>query len=302
LLDADPSLRVIMASTLTQRNAAASLRALAAGAADYIPKPSTCGEIFSAADFQRELVAKVRALGEARCRIGQQRAASGSPGVRAARAEGASGAKASPSREPIRLRTPSPHGPQIVCIGSSTGGPRALMTVTAALEHGFDLPILITQHMPKTFTGVLADHLRKTSGKPCAEGVDGEPIEDGRLYIAPGARHMEVVGGEKGARIRLSDAPPVNFCKPAVDPMLQSAVAVFGGAVLAVILTGMGQDGLAGGRAVVEGGGTVIAQDESTSVVWGMPRAVAGEGLCAAVLPIDAIAGEVRRLAGRTIP
>ena len=140
--------------------------------------------------------------------------------------------------------------------------------------------------MPPTFTTILADHIGKASGRKCAEAVDGEIIERGKIYVAPGGWHM-IVEMENGERvIRLTQDPPINFCRPAVDPMLKSLAEVCDGRVLAVILTGMGQDGLVGGETVVEKGGTVIAQDEATSVVWGMPGAVANAGICSAVMSI----------------
>jgi two-component system chemotaxis response regulator CheB len=189
--------------------------------------------------------------------------------------------------------------PKILCIGSSTGGPQALMTVIGALKGGVELPILITQHMPKTFTGILAEHLKKIWGRPCAEGVEGEPLLPGHIYIAPGERHMEVGGDRDKPVIRITNGPPENFCKPAVDPMLRSVVRIYGGHILTVILTGMGHDGLVGGQAVVDAGGTVVAQDEATSVVWGMPGAVATAGICASVVPLHSVAGEIKKLCGR---
>jgi len=160
-------------------------------------------------------------------------------------------------------------------------------------------PILITQHMPPTFTTILAEHISRVSGWHAAEGVDGEPVVSGRVYIAPGDYHMvvETKGTEKV--IRLNKNPPENFCRPSVDPMLRSMAQAWGRRVLVVILTGMGSDGLRGGQAVVEAGGTVIAQDEATSVVWGMPGAVATAGICSAVLPLSDIPQHVMRMATR---
>jgi two-component system chemotaxis response regulator CheB len=297
LLEVDPTLKIIMASTLTQKNAAVSLQALAAGAADYVPKPASHGDVYSAEDFRRELTAKVKALGEARRRVGARfglakSSAAGEQANAPARQAPASGAA-------LTLRKPAMLPPKILCIGSSTGGPQALMTVIGALKNGLNLPILITQHMPKTFTGILAEHLKKIWGGPCAEGVDGEPVRPGRIYVAPGERHMEVGGERDKPVIRITNGPPENFCKPAVDPMLRSVSRLYGGHVLTAILTGMGHDGLLGGRAVVDGGGTVIAQDEATSVVWGMPGAVATAGICAAVIPLHSVAGEIKKLCGR---
>ena len=304
LLEIDPAVKVIIASTLTQANADISLRALAEGAADYIPKPVARHAIHSAESFKRELVDKVEALGHAR----QVRSAPGSSPSRGAlgRSTATTEAKAGPQETgPIArrftLRTPSAVAPRVVCIGSSTGGPQALMEVLKELKGDFNLPILITQHMPKAFTAILAEHLKKAANRPSAEGVDGEPIEQGHIYVAPGGLHMAVATNNGRPVIRLDDGPPESFCKPAVDPMLRSAAEVYGNHLLTVILTGMGHDGLAGGKVVVEAGGTLIAQDEASSVVWGMPGAVTNAGLCSAVVPLSDVALSINRLARKSV-
>ena len=156
------------------------------------------------------------------------------------------------------------------------------------------VPVVLTQHMPKTFTPILADHLSKLGGMACAEAQQGERLEAGRIYLAPGDQHLCIDGGNGVLRARLSADPPENFCRPSVDPMLRSASACCGGRVLVVMLTGMGHDGLAGTRTIVAAGGGAIAQDEATSVVWGMPGAIAQAGLCQAVLPLSRIAAKVR--------
>jgi two-component system chemotaxis response regulator CheB len=187
--------------------------------------------------------------------------------------------------------------PRILLIGASTGGPQALNTLLSGIAPLVDrVPVLITQHMPATFTTILAEHLGRTSGKASAEAEHGEPIRPGRIYVAPGGRHMLVRRSEGHAVLVLDDGPPVNFCKPAVDPMFISAAHVFGAAVMAVVLTGMGSDGTHGAAEVVSAGGSILAQDEATSVVWGMPGAVAQAGHCAAVLPLDDIAPKLKRL------
>jgi two-component system chemotaxis response regulator CheB len=185
-----------------------------------------------------------------------------------------------------------------LAIGSSTGGPQALFAVFGALPKNFPLPVLVTQHMPKTFTPILAEHISKLGGMPCAEAVQGETLLPGRVYLAPGDRHLLVEPRKEGLVTRLSDAPPENFCRPAVDPMLRSLVAALGGRVLAVVLTGMGHDGLAGARALVAAGGQVLAQDEATSVVWGMPGAVAQAGLAMAVLPLPRLSAKIIEIVG----
>jgi two-component system, chemotaxis family, protein-glutamate methylesterase/glutaminase len=193
----------------------------------------------------------------------------------------------------------SPHAPRVLLIGSSTGGPQALMSLAAELGPVIDrYPVLITQHMPPTFTTILAEHLGRASRRPAHEAVDGEPVKPGRIYLAPGARHMRVVRHGAEAAIALDNGPPVNFCKPAVDPLFTSAIDVWQGGTLAVILTGMGSDGMRGGKDIVAAGGSVIAQDEASSVVWGMPGAAANAGICAAILPLNQIAAKLVRLFG----
>ena len=292
LLEIDPSVKVIMASTLTAANAEISLRALARGAADYIPKPTTAAEMHSAQSFHRELIEKVKALGRARRGIKQDP----TPSPRERRAS----ALLPTAPKPVVLRRPSLVPPSVLAIGSSTGGPQALMKVIQGLGADFTLPILITQHMPATFTGILAEHIAKVAGRPAREAVDGQAVEAGQIYIAPGDFHMTVEAGAPAPVIRLTREPPVNFCRPSVDPMLESMSRIYGQRLLAVILTGMGHDGLDGGRATVAAGGTVVAQDEASSIVWGMPGAVATDGLCSAVLPLDSIAAHVRKIAGRS--
>ncbi len=186
--------------------------------------------------------------------------------------------------------------PELLAVGCSTGGPQALFTLVQGLGRSLSVPMLVTQHMPPAFTSTLAAHLERLSGVPCAEAVDGEALIAGRILIAPGDRHLTVEAGSAGLHARLLNGPAVNYCCPAVDPMLESAAVACGGRVLVAILTGMGHDGLAGTRRVVEAGGTAIAQDEATSVVWGMPGAVAQAGLCHAVLPLPEIAPKLLTL------
>lgn len=296
LLEIDPGVQIIMASTLTQRNADISIKALAAGAADYIPKPVAKQSIHSSHDFKRELLDKVKALSHAK-RAGRRR--NSGPARHGPVAPPETAGSAAPGSG-LALRDASKSKPEILCIGSSTGGPKALIAILENLGPKFDLPILITQHMPKTFTGILAEHLGRSSGRPSAEAVDGETIERGRIYVAPGERHMLIETRHGRPSLRLDDGPPENFCKPAVDPMLRSAASIYKKRLVTLVLTGMGYDGLAGGKAVVETGGTIIAQDQESSVVWGMPGAVANAGLCSAVIPLNEIAVHLNRLVGRS--
>ena len=305
LLEKKRDLVVIMASTLTRRNAEVSLKALSYGAADYIPKPETNREVTTSASFRRDLIEKIRQLGGRRRRSADAaRRPVAEPAARAAGIEPRTISDAAAVIGPIpivhtslRLRPFSTVTPRVLLIGSSTGGPQALTGIMPHLAPVIDrAPVLIIQHMPPTFTTILAEHLARASGRPAHEAVDGEPVVPGKIYIAPGGRHMRVIRRQPHPFIALDDGPPVNFCKPAVDPLFQSAVEIWNNAICSVILTGMGHDGTHGAADIVAHGGSVIAQDEATSVVWGMPGSAANAGVCSAVLPIDQIAPKVVRL------
>jgi two-component system, chemotaxis family, protein-glutamate methylesterase/glutaminase len=305
LLEKKRDLVVIMASTLTRRNAEVSLKALSLGAADYIPKPETSRGVTTSTEFRRDVIEKIRQLGARRRRIAdpRARAPAAQPGT-GARTEARTGAAAPVSApahavpgQPIKLRPFALTPPRVLLIGSSTGGPQALTNVMAHLGKVIDAaPVLITQHMPPTFTTILAEHLTRASGRPAHEGQEGEQILAGHIYVAPGGRHMQVARQNGHAVIALDDGPLVNFCKPAVDPLFSSAAKMWGSSILALILTGMGSDGTKGAGEIVGGGGSVVAQDEATSVVWGMPGAAAHAGVCSAVLPLDQIAPKIVRL------
>lgn len=329
LLEARPEVQVIVASTLTEKNAEISLQALERGAADYLTKPSsTHGG--SMDTFNRQLVEKVIALGysgrghprpempaipprkiapspdykpSARPSGRQYR-----PSVRPIRprvrvverrtaADRDFAAPILPKAEPqeIVLRAAGKARPRIIAIGSSTGGPQALFKVFGELGQELDLPVMVAQHMPPTFTKILAEHITRASGLPCKEGEDGDVLKAGQIYIAPGDYHMVLGVRNDLPTIHIEQGPPVNFCRPAVDPMFSSIARIFGSSTLALILTGMGQDGMMGARDIIDAGGTLIAQDEATSVVWGMPGAVAMRGLCSAVLPLDNIAAHLKK-------
>jgi two-component system, chemotaxis family, protein-glutamate methylesterase/glutaminase len=196
------------------------------------------------------------------------------------------------------LRTGMLLRPELIAIGSSTGGPQALPEVLSGLAGRVRQPIVITQHMPAAFTNMLAVHLTRYTTNPTVEATHGQQLMPGHVYLAPGGRHLLIERKNDKLVCVLDDGPPEHFCKPAVDPMLRSITTVLGGRALAVILTGMGHDGLAGCRGLVAAGGAVLAQNEATSVVWGMPGAVAQAGLCRAVLPLNRIAEEIIILAG----
>ncbi len=300
LLGKKPNLIVIMASTLTRRNAEISFKALSLGASDYIPKPESTREISAADIFKRDLIEKIRHLGARLRRPAAVPSPSLAPAAQPARTplpRTSAGPMPSAVQPKLTLRPLSATPPRVLLIGSSTGGPQALMTLVAGIGSVIDQhPVLITQHMPPTFTTILAEHLARTSGRPAHEAIDGETIKAGQIYLAPGGRHMRVARSGCHAVIALDDGPQINFCKPAVDPLFSSAVEVWQAGILAVVLTGMGSDGSQGGKTIVAAGGNIVAQDEATSVVWGMPGAVANAGICAAVLPLDQIAPKVVRI------
>jgi two-component system, chemotaxis family, protein-glutamate methylesterase/glutaminase len=296
LLAKKRNLIVIMASTLTRRNAEISFKALSLGASDYIPKPESTREATAAETFRHDLVQKIRHLG-AKVRRSSHPTAAPSLAPAHDRVRDAALRAPAAASAPVVKRSFSTQNPRALVIGSSTGGPQALMAVVAEIGPVIDrFPVLITQHMPPTFTTILAEHLARASHRPAREAVDGEAVKAGHIYLAPGGRHMRVVRHGVEPVIALDDGPPVNFCKPAVDPLFTSAVDVWQGGLLALVLTGMGSDGTRGGKDIVAAGGSVIAQDEATSVVWGMPGAAAHAGICAAVLPLNQIAPKLVRL------
>ncbi len=292
ILERAPGTVVLVASSLTRRGAEISLRALTRGAADYLAKPEAVQGQSGAEPFRDELLAKIRALG---------RRARPAPAVRSSERKAAAVAATVPARAraPVKLRAYNPGPVTALVIGSSTGGPQALNKLFTAIGPAIGhVPVLVTQHMPPTFTAILAEHIARAAGRPAAEGQHGELIRPGRVYVAPGGRHM-VVGGSAGVPcIQLTDDPPVNFCRPAVDVLFDSASALFRSGVLGVVLTGMGADGARGATTIAGAGGNVLAQDEATSVVWGMPGAVVAAGAAFEVLPIDEIGSKVTRMLG----
>ncbi len=299
LLKLKPKLAVIMASTLTERNAKISLEALALGAKDYIPKPSGNHGITTSVEFRRDLVSKVHALGGQalrRTRISTESRPQPADGASIPRP--ALAAMAAPTG--FSLRPFQRVKPRVLAIGCSTGGPSALREfMTPGLVSTMrQMPVLLTQHMPATFTALLAAQLGEQTGLKSAEGIDGETLVPGHIYVAPGGRHMVLKSDGKDVRIALEDGPMVNFCKPSVNPLFKTVAEIYRNAVLGVILTGMGEDGADGSEAIVESGGNIIAQDEETSVVWGMPGAVAKRGICAAVLPLNELSVRTASILG----
>ena len=279
LLEKAPGLKVIMASTLTRRNAEISIKALAMGAADYIAKPTASSELHAADGYRVEILRKIRALGEAA--IGAARPAATRPGAGAGSA--------------IRLRRIRPMRPRALAVGSSTGGPQALLSLFSQVDIS-SLPVFVVQHMPATFTAILAEHIQRANDVVCAEAARGETAAPGRIYVAPGDYHMTVFGTPGRFVIGLNQEQPENFCRSAVDVLFRSLAVIRDSNVLAVVLTGMGADGLKGGQALISAGCNMVAQDEESSVVWGMPGAVATAGLCCDVVPIADIGARFNQL------
>jgi two-component system chemotaxis response regulator CheB len=296
LLAKKRDLVIIMASTLTRRNAEISFKALSLGAADYIPKPETTREPGAADIFHHDLIQKIRSLG-AKLRRSGHISPVHAPALAPDKARDFHPRPAPVAHPPLVRRAFSNQMPRVLVIGSSTGGPQALMSLVTDLGPVIDrFPVLITQHMPPTFTTILAEHLARSSRRPAHEAVDGEVVKAGQIYLAPGGRHMRVARHGTDVVIALDNGPPVNFCKPAVDPLFTSAIDIWQGGTLALLLTGMGSDGMRGGKDIVAAGGSVIAQDEATSVVWGMPGSAANAGICSAILPLNQIAPKLIRL------
>jgi len=293
ILKQRPNTAVIVASALTRRGAEVSLKALTLGAADYVPKPDAALGQAAKEQFKNELTAKVRSLG--------RKAQTARDRTHGAGASPLPSAPLLSARLKIaeRMRPYSLTPVTALAIGSSTGGPQALTKLLAVIGPYLGrIPVFVTQHMPATFTAILAEHLRQAAGIPAAEGIDGEAVSAGRIYVAPGGRHMVPERSAGATIIRLSDEPPVNFCKPAVDPMFGAVSAVYRSGLLGLVLTGMGSDGARGAGLIADGGGSVIVQDEESSVVWGMPGATAAAGNACEVLSLDAIGRKVTRMLG----
>lgn len=277
-----PKLPVIMFSTLTERGATATLDALARGASDYVTKPGHSGGSGASREvIQEELIRKIKSLCTARVPRTQ-------PIVMAAAASRPSG------RTQARI--------DMVAIGSSTGGPNALTSLLPQLPADFPVPIVIVQHMPPLFTRLLAERLNTLAPLNVQEGKQGQKLRRGQVWIAPGDNHMTVVRSGPDFVLGINHDPQENSCRPAVDVLFRSVARTCGANVLAVVLTGMGADGTRGSAAIREAGGEVIAQDEASSVVWGMPGSVVSANLADGVFPLAGIALElIRRVSFRRL-
>ncbi|HEV7211596.1 MAG TPA: chemotaxis response regulator protein-glutamate methylesterase [Blastococcus sp.] len=273
---------IVMFSTLTERGAAATLDALSAGANEYVTKPANVGSVSQSMESVREqLIPKIKAL-------------TGRPVPM-----GAPLAAAPPPPRPAAPRTGPHKVPAVLVIGSSTGGPEALAKVLPQLPATLPVPVLVVQHMPPVFTRQFAQRLDRLCALRVVEASDGSPLVPGTVHLAPGDHHLVVRPSPRGHTTGLNQGPPENFCRPAVDPLFRSAVAAYDGAVLGLVLTGMGSDGRNGAGEIRNAGGTVLVQDQASSVVWGMPGAISQAGFADEVLPLDRVPEAVlRHLAG----
>lgn len=279
---------VIMCSSLTQRGARVTIEALACGASDYVAKPTgQAGRDAALRSIAQELLPKIKVFTTRTPYCPLPVGAGPNRGIVAQAAT-----------------QPAPSTPQAVAIGVSTGGPAALDLVLPALPAQFPLPVMVVQHMPELFTALLAERLNGRCKLRVREASEGDVVQAGTIYIARGNWHMGVLAGARQgspATLHLTQGPQENHCRPAVDVLFRTAAAVYGAGLLGVILTGMGSDGLAGCRLLRGLGGMVLAQDQASSAVWGMPGAVTTAGLANKVLPLDAIAPDLLRLAGRNL-
>jgi two-component system chemotaxis response regulator CheB len=295
------ALPVVMFSALTERGAAATLDALSAGATDYVTKPAGAGSVAVSLDqVRRELVPKIKALVAASRERLSSRPGPVAPMVPAARVVAAAMTPpATASPPPATAQPAQPAWPrrvlradriEVVAIGCSTGGPDALASVVGSLPIDFPVPILVVQHMPPLFTRMFAERLDRSSALPVREAVDGQLLEPGTILVAPGDRHLTVRRRGTSVCVELTEDPPENYCRPAVDLLFRSAADVFGAGTLACVLTGMGRDGEQGAGRVHAVGGRIVVQDQATSVVWGMPGAVAKAGLADDIVPLSKVA------------
>lgn len=280
-----PQLRIIMFSTLTERGGAKTLEALTLGADDYVAKVSNEGSLDrSMVRLREEMIPKIKQF----FRLSMEGRAAAWPKPL--------DLPTAPSSRLYPLSSPWEKArPQVVVIGVSTGGPTALGEILPTVPADFQLPILVVQHMPPLFTRLLAERLNATCQLPVCEAYQGCVVEPGKIFIAPGDFHMKLARDGAAARVFLDQSPRQNSCRPAVDALFASTGEVYGGAVVAVILTGMGQDGLRGVEMLKAQGASVIAQDEASSVVWGMPGAVVNAGLADCVVPLNEVVSQILR-------
>lgn len=286
-----PWLPVVMFSSMTRRGALATLDALALGAQDYVPKPEGLGSLDASLAYLREnLLPKLHALTAGRSRSTEAQARSASM---------VATPNACMPRAGLPPRAHAAGPVEVVVVAASTGGPAALTRLMAGLPADLKVPVLIVQHMPPLFTPLLAERLNRISPLTVSEAIDGMPTRPGQVYLAPGNFHLALQNSREEVVVSTHQGPLENSCRPAADVLFRSAVEVYGPGVLGVVMTGMGQDGLCGSRGIVEAGGQVLVQDEATSVVWGMPGAVARAGLADGIVPLGDLGVEIGLRVGR---
>jgi len=291
ILKVSPSSAVVIASSLTARSARLTLQCLMLGALDLQPKPENNRDLTMLLTFREELMARLVGLIDP-AQTGRRRHTSGKTSALAA--PRASLALVQPVHSDHHI-LPLEVAPRALLIGASTGGPRAVLTLLDDLGDACDhFPVIVAQHMPAMFTAALADQMTTRLGRQAREASHGEVPQAGRIYIAPGGRHLRLTKADGQVRMRLEDSAPVNFCRPSIDLVFSDAAAAYGESALAVVLTGMGTDGLEGARLLHQSGACIIAQDEATSVVWGMPGAVSRQGIAHHVLPLPGIGPAIR--------
>ncbi|MCH9653080.1 MAG: chemotaxis response regulator protein-glutamate methylesterase [Planctomycetes bacterium] len=286
-----PEVPVIMASGLTSKGAETTVKALSLGAVGCVAKPQTGSAAESIRVLSRELVMMIKAVCSKK---------TGTSPLSDKKVQNQTNNQLKPSRlAPSGKALYSKNikffkQPEVLVIGTSTGGPKALAELLPKIPVDFPMPILIVQHMPAGFTEILASHIQKDSGRKTVEAKHNQPLESHMTYVAPGGSHL-LIGEKNGQKVTLiNQDPPEHFCRPSVNPLFRSAAAHFGNSTLAVMLTGMGEDGIEGSHEIAQVGGTIFAQDEATSVVWGMPAAVVAAGLADKVLPLSKIAAEIK--------
>jgi two-component system, chemotaxis family, protein-glutamate methylesterase/glutaminase len=298
ILQASPHSCVVIASSLTARSARLSLQCLSLGATDIQPKPDSNRDLTMSLSFRHELIAKLEGLIGANPSAARRRRP----------------APQDQQAQPVTLRR-QVHGlaapglrletmPRLVVVGASTGGPRAVATILQDMPDACRrVPVIIIQHMPAVFTASLATQLQTRLGRPVREALHGEVPMPGTVFIAPGGQHLRLAKSDGHIRMLLDDSAPVKFCRPSVDVTFADAASTYGASALGVVLTGMGNDGLEGARLLRQAGATIIAQDEASSVVWGMPGAISREALAQHVLPLDQIGSMINiALAGESRP
>lgn len=313
MLKKKPDLVVLVASTLSQKNADISLKCLELGAKDYVPKPTTSTIAADENSFKRELLEKLKNITGALRRKAALRATTSlsstssisqgnptfktSPHVTQIPTSGKDLEKAqAAASNSYPLRPLLSKKPKALVVGCSTGGPQALAEFFRNAKNSIHIPVFVTQHMPPMFTKSLAAHIGRVSGIESAEAIDGEVVVSGRIYVAPGDYHMGVVLRDDKQVIKLTKDPPENYCRPSVNPILRTSATAYRGAVLGVMLTGLGNDGLQGAQDLIDAGGSMLTQDEASSVVWGMPGAVTKAGLSSGIFPIKEIFAATKRV------